>query len=222
MRPPRRLRSLPSVAVIVLAATALVPAASAVEATVTPGVGIGKVRIGMTRAQVERVLGHDKQLSERAPVAGTTYLEYDWDFASWSVGFVQRGGSLRVSQVGTSLHAQRTTSGVGVGSTFKAVARAYPQAVCRNYYVSMGSRATTDPTERATSFAIVVAKNRRQLAFLVRPKENFNFYGRWLVYQVIVRNSVPGAVDFVPQTRCDPTWKLLGRPYRLRPPFPHQ
>ena len=219
MRLPDRYRRV-AAGIVVFAAAALVPAASALEATVTPGVGIGKVRIGMTRAQVERVLGHGELLSERAPVAGTTYLEYGWDFASWSVGFVRHGKTLRASQVGTSLRAQRTRSGVGVGSTFRAVARAYPQAVCRNYYVSMGSQVTKDPTERATSFAIVVAKNRRQLAFLVRPKVNYDFYGLWLVYQVIVRNSIAGAVDFVPKDRCDPTWKLLGRPYRTRPPNP--
>jgi hypothetical protein len=35
-----------------------------------PGVGIGKVKLGMTKAQVERALGNDALVSERATYRG--------------------------------------------------------------------------------------------------------------------------------------------------------
>ena len=43
---------------LVLAAAVALPA-SAAELTIYPGVGVGKVELGMTRAQVVRVLGKD-------------------------------------------------------------------------------------------------------------------------------------------------------------------
>ena len=55
--------------VAVVAACALVPSASATESTIYPGVGIGKVKLGMTRAQVVRVLGKGRR--ERLLSVGT-------------------------------------------------------------------------------------------------------------------------------------------------------
>jgi hypothetical protein len=61
--------------VLVLAAVAA-STASASELTIYPGVGIGKVKLGMTRAQVLRVLGKDYIVNGRngsaTSSAGTT------------------------------------------------------------------------------------------------------------------------------------------------------
>ena len=202
------------VGVAAVSAAVVATSAMGLEVTVTPS-GIGKVRVGMTRSQVQRLLGRDALLDQRTNVAGKSYAEYGWDFGSWSVGFLQRGRTLRVAQVSTTLRAQRTTKGIGVGSSFKAVARAYPQAVCRNYYVSMRSP-VAKTTYGSSAIAIVVASNRQQLAFLVRPVTNYDYYGLWSVYQVVVRHSIPGALDYVPKDRCDAAWRLLGRPHRVR------
>jgi hypothetical protein len=192
------------------AALILAGAASATESTIVRGTGIGKIHVGMTRAQVERVLGKDSLLNDRAQVGSTTYLELGWNFSTFSVGFLQTGSTLRVAQVATTLRGEKTATGIGVGSTFKAAAHAYPQAICGNYFTSMGS--TTDRNE---STALVVAKDRKQLAFLVRHlrPEGYGDLGPWIVYAVIVRNSIAGAVDFPPsERRCSPGWQQRGSP----------
>jgi len=103
-------------------AGSVVSAASAVELTLHPGVGIGNVRLGMTIAQVERVLGHDRFLNDR----DGAYNEYPWDYGTFIVGFV-RG---RVVEMSTSLRNQRTTKRIGVGSTWLQLMRAHPGGRC--------------------------------------------------------------------------------------------
>jgi hypothetical protein len=202
----------------VFAVAILAAPASATESTIVPGVGIGKIRMGMTLAQVERVFGKDAIVNSRRNVAGTQYVEYGWNFSTWSVGFLQSGATLKATQVATTLRGQRTSDGIGVGSTFKAVARAYPRAICASYYPSMGSIATTQPGNGSRGYgpAIVVAKDRKQMAFMVtNPDLGLAVKTKpWYVNEVVVRNSVPGAVDFVPDGRCQPGWQQRGAPYR--------
>ena len=100
----------------------MVSAASAIELTIYPGVGIGKVRLGMTKAQVERILGRDRFVNAREGA----YTEFAWDFASWTVGF-QRG---RAVQISTSLASQRTKKRIGPGTTWHALLRTYPGGRC--------------------------------------------------------------------------------------------
>jgi hypothetical protein len=101
----------------------VVSTASAIELTIHPGVGIGKVRLGMTKAQAVRALGRDHFVNERQGA----YTELAWDFGTWTVGF-QRG---RVVQVSTSLASQRTKKGVAPGrTTWRALMRAYPGGRC--------------------------------------------------------------------------------------------
>ncbi len=203
------------IAFAALVAVTVVGSASATESTIVRGVGIGKVRAGMTRAQVEKIFGANELLNDRDTVGGTSYVEYGWNFSTWSVGFLRRGPSFRVAQVATTLRGQKTREGIGVGSLFKAVARAYPQAICTGYYVNMGSRVPTGPPWRTSSYALVVAKERKQLAFLVTTADRGTLIPTkpWYVYAVVVRNSVPRAVDFPPQSRCKAGWKERGRPY---------
>lgn len=202
--------------IAVVAALAVVPGAAAVESTIIRGVGIGKIRVDMTRGQVERVLGSGSVVNSRTRVDGTTYVELGWNFGSTSVGFIQRGATYRVAQVETTLRGQKTTKGIGVGSSFKTVARAYPQAICGGYFTSMGTGVdlTIGPNHRDAQLALVVARDRKQLAFLVRHASHPNGYssGAWVVYEVIVRNSIPGAVDFPVNWRCTPGWQTRGGP----------
>jgi hypothetical protein len=104
------------------AALVVTSSASATESTIYPGVRIGKVELGMTKAQVVRALGKDAIINDRS--AG--YVELAWNFASWTVGF-QDG---RAVQVGTTLHTQRTASGTGPGSFWLKLVKAYPGGVC--------------------------------------------------------------------------------------------
>jgi hypothetical protein len=112
--------------VIALLAVTLVASASATESTINPGVGIGKVKLGMTRAQAEHALGRHDFVNERSSVNGAPYLELGWDFGTWTVGLL-RG---RVVQVTTTLHDQKTAEGIGNGSTMRPLLRVYPHVFC--------------------------------------------------------------------------------------------
>jgi hypothetical protein len=118
---------------LVLAAVVAATAHGAQErdALVRPGVGIGKIRLGMTPAQVFRALGRTQLVNRRLDYGfGTRYVEYGWDYTSWSVGFTGRPNSLRVSKIATTLRRERTRGGVGVGTTVRALLRVYPNARC--------------------------------------------------------------------------------------------
>lgn len=191
--------------------------ASATEVTIVRGIGIGKIRVGMTLQQVQNVFGTESLVDARANIVGKPYVDRGWEFGSWSVGFLKQQGTWRAAQVATTLRGQRTPKGIGVGSSFKAVVRAYPQAICVRYYPTMGSTVAQSwgAGQRYAQTALVVANDRKQMAFLVRPASKFyDPYAPYYVYGVIVRTSVPGAVDFEPKSRCDEGWQQRGLPYK--------
>ncbi len=109
---------------LLVSSLAAAPAQSAQESNlvIVPGRQIGKVRVGMTFAQVKAVLGKPTVVNKNRRVGFGRYVEYDWGWGNWTVGFSGRGSSLRVSLIGTTLRRERTRDGVGVGT---------PQAVMR-------------------------------------------------------------------------------------------
>lgn len=116
-------------ALIVVAASIL--AAGTADATpsrdalLRPGIGIGGIRLGMTFAQVRRVLGRpDAVLRQRPYGFGGRYTEYAWNGSDWIVAVTGRGDRARVVSVTTALRRDRTRiRKVGVGSTEQAVRR---------------------------------------------------------------------------------------------------
>jgi hypothetical protein len=96
--------------------------ASAMEETIYPGVGIGKVKLGMTRAQVVRALGKDYLVNN----SGANYTELGWNFSSWTVRLRQG----RAVEVGTVLRTQKTTKRVGPGTLWLKLYKAYPGGSC--------------------------------------------------------------------------------------------
>jgi hypothetical protein len=100
----------------------LVSSAGATESTIYPGVGIGKIKLGMTPKQVERALGRDHILN----ASKGAYTEWAWNFATWTAGF-EHG---HVVQVTTSVRAQKTSTRVGPGTFWLKLMRAYPHGVC--------------------------------------------------------------------------------------------
>jgi hypothetical protein len=202
---------------LVVIAAVLATGASATESTITPGVGIGKIRTGMTLKQVEKVFGAGFLVNARANVGGMAYVDRGWEFGSWSVGFLRHDKTQQVAQIATTLRGEKTRKGIGVGSLFKAVVRAYPQAICVGYYTTMGGSVPTGfgAGQRGSAVALVVAKDRLQMSFLVQSTSKYYDPTKpWYVYEVIVRHSVPSAVDFVPKSRCDEGWQGRGQPYR--------
>jgi hypothetical protein len=210
-------------AAVVLTSAVLAGGAAAGEATIVPGVGMGKIRIGMTLSQVRRILGSDSVVNARSKVGHTPYLDLGWESSTWGVGFLKQQGTYRVAQVETTLRSERTREGLGVGSSFKEVARAYAQAICGYYYPTMGSTVEKSiyRASRYPAIALVVARYRKQLAFLVKSTSRLDSSAPYVVYKVIVRSSVPAAVDFPSSsypggTRCDAGWRERGVPFKPR------
>ncbi len=119
-------RHLPAPLCAIAILLAVVPSASAIESTIYPGVGIGKVRLGMKLAGVEKALGHYEVVNERTTADGASYLEVGWEFGRWTVGII--GG--KVVKVATTARAQRTPKRIGPGSTWRALVNAYPGGTC--------------------------------------------------------------------------------------------
>jgi hypothetical protein len=86
------------------------------DALIRPGVGIGKVRLGMTLAQVRAAWGRPQAQTIETKERGGRTIELQYDFAAYSVtlsGLPQRE---RVVSVATTLAKEKMTNGLGVGS----------------------------------------------------------------------------------------------------------
>jgi hypothetical protein len=193
---------------IALVAAVIVSAASATESTIDPGVGIGKIKLGMTLPQVERVLGKDYLINTETLVDNARFRELAWNFASWTVGFLRRGHDWRVVQVETTLSPQRTRKSIGVSSPFKQVVARYPRVFCNGIYSTWG----TDYT-RHWDTALILADKSVYTAFAVKPSVYAHAKVPWRVYAVIVQQAVPGHTSLTPPSyRCSPGWRTRGRP----------
>jgi hypothetical protein len=181
-----------------------VPSASAVEATIAPGVGIGKVKLGMTLKQVKRALGQPQLVNEREGA----YTEYAWDFGTWTVG-LQNG---RVVQISTTSRAQKTTTGVGMRTKIERVLGAFPGGVCTS---SRGFGSATPPDPRflqgyATEYLTTRKGGAQTIFVLHKPSEATNLnpfdQGRgWVVTEVYIRQP------FRPLPEFGASWPYRGK-----------
>ena len=181
---------------VAVGAAASAQAAGERDALVRPGVGIGKVRLGMTPAQVFRALGRTQVVNRRIDYGfGKRYVEYGWDYTSWSVGFTGRPNSFRVSKVATTLRRERTRGGVGVGTTLRALLRVYPNVQCVGRWYS-------DPDPGTW---VVIGRQPTMTAF------NIDYSGpgsRGRVAEVVVQRA------WITRTRgrgCAPNWRTSWR-----------
>jgi hypothetical protein len=132
--------------VVLIAAVAMgsATAASSRDALVQPGRGIGKLRLGMTQAQVRRALGPHSYVAKRRRLGfGEQYLELQWGYAEWTVGFQGRPGRMRAVRIGTTLRSQRTRSNLGTGSRIRDIVRVYPNATCSGW-AGLGSNSSNE------------------------------------------------------------------------------
>jgi len=105
-----------AISVVTLAATSAA-AAPERDTRVRHGLGIGRVTLGMTYAEVRKILGGPQTVDKRERLRdGRRYLQFSWDFGWWTVGFMGRPGKLRVAFVQTLNAQQRTVEGLGVGT----------------------------------------------------------------------------------------------------------
>lgn len=126
-------------AAVVIAAAGSAAGATQRDAVVRPGVSIGKVRLGMTFAEVRRGLGRPMFVNRRERLGfGRVYVEYAWSYAEWLVGFQSERRALRVVRISTTLRNERTRDGIGVGTRVRAIVRRYPNAQCRTHSATIG------------------------------------------------------------------------------------
>ena len=191
------MRTFAVVAVSLAAAALCVGAASAgpsVNARVTPGVGIGKLRVGMTLVQVRRILGRPYAVSARRRLGfGLQYVEYQWNLAAWTVGFQGRAGRLRAVRVATTLGRERTREGLGVQSRIRDVVRAYPRATC--------SSAAGGRSDLALWVTIVSPRGVRTIF----AADDNGGPGRGRIVEVMVQQPVAGVAER--RVPCSPGWR---------------
>lgn len=204
-------RALRALSATLIASGVISASALAAVDRLTPGVSIGPLRLGMTLSQAKRVLGRGYTVTERRTIAGVSYQELDWNFSTTSVGFLQRGRRLEAAQISTTLTHDRTPNGIGVGSTFKAVLRAFPSAACRAFYPTT---AAAFRTHLAPPALVMTAKDGVRTALLLEPNKKLEYNGTWRVYQVIIRRAVKGWASFSLRGACTAGWQERGTPYR--------
>jgi hypothetical protein len=216
----RRTRSLFGTAarygVVLAAALVLVAPAGAIEATIYPGVGIGKIKIGMSATGVNWALGSRAIVNDRKTFGGSQYLELAWNFSQWSVDFVKRGSVYRVVQIGTTLRKQRTPNGVGTGTPWLDLVRAYPHGLCAVGGNALGLPSAGSRIGTYLEF-LVPHKGGTQTIFVLRgiyDAKKRPALRNYVVMQVQVRVPEWPLSEFAPTspTRCAPGWETSRTP----------
>jgi hypothetical protein len=181
-----------------LMSLALVPSAAAVESTIYPGIGIGKVKLGMTQREVERRLGSTHILNAH----DDAYTEWAWDFGAWTVGF--QGG--RVVQVATTVRAQHTANRIGPGTSAARLVKAYPGGRCTHAAAIGSTKPLGSPNfwrYYGTEY-LVARKGGGQTIFVLHrkkietPDQPFHSSNTQVVTEVYVRTAFRSLPEFAP------------------------
>ncbi len=167
-------------AVVGLAARDSAHAAPDASTLIRPGVGIGKVRLGMTRAEVRRALGPHMAVNKRERRFGLTYLELAYDYSAYTVGFFGPPAKLRVVSVATSLRRERTREGLGPGTSLGALRRMLRGERCRLVRAAQAAMFRTECVLHAPSGARTTFVAGRDCSSYVHRCK------RWVVFEVAV------------------------------------
>jgi hypothetical protein len=173
-----------AVIAVVAALAAASPAGAGPETDllVRHGQGIGKLRLGMTLIQVKRLLGPPRAENTRERrTRGYTYVELDWEYARWTVGFLRAPrGPYRAVLIGTVLRSQRTPEGLGVGSRERDLGRRLDGLRCWRV------RPVRDPYGPHSSECVYGERAGRNTAFILNGFAGLG-HPRAAVVQVEVR-----------------------------------
>jgi hypothetical protein len=119
------LRSLAALGCTALALVASASAASQRDALIRTGVGIGKVKLGMSLKQVRAAWGRPQAVIAETNERGARTLELQYEYAAYVVTLVGQPRQERVVSIGTTLAKERTSQGLGVGSFERRLQRTF-------------------------------------------------------------------------------------------------
>jgi hypothetical protein len=109
------------------AAVAALPAGATTERDrlIRPGVGIAKVRLGMTQAQLRAVMGRPLAVLPQQAQFGRAAVEWQYGYGAYTVRLEGRRNALRVVRVATTVLKERTREGFGVGTLESRLERVF-------------------------------------------------------------------------------------------------
>jgi hypothetical protein len=169
-------------ALVLLAALAPAPSAGA---RIVPGQSIGGVRLGMTEAQVRKVLGTPLGVEQRRGRFGARRLALHFGYAAYDVELeARRSGALRVVEIATGLRSERLPNGIAVGATEFQAAKALKELRCARPVQIVSPR-----TGDVIGFRPRTCTLRGQGAetvFFVSPRRRFSREARWRPREAVV------------------------------------
>ena len=114
-----------SALVLTLTAGGSASAAQTRDALVRPGVGIGKLRLGMTLKESLRALGRPVVFEHARvfPRESLRYIRYRTKDRLWRIAVFGVRGRERLAMIGTQARRQRTREGIGVGTLVETLPR---------------------------------------------------------------------------------------------------
>jgi hypothetical protein len=184
-----------TVASLGCAALVLVASASAStqrDALIRPGVGIGKVRLGMTLAQVRAAWGRPQSQTSQPQTRGGRTIELQYDFGAYVVKLSGFARSERVVSVATTLAKEKTAHGLGPGALERRVQRAYRGELrCERLDVWNPPRSAYPLLASNRRECVLGDRYGPQTVFVSRMRRNSFLPEHWLasayVFEVVIR-----------------------------------
>jgi hypothetical protein len=179
-----------------LALVASASAATQRDALIRPGVGIGKVRLGMTLAQVRAAWGRPQALTITPHQRGGRTIELQYDFAAYVVTLIGLPERERVASVATTLAKEKTRQGLGPGSPERRVQRLLRGGLrCERLDVWNPPRSAYPLLRSNRRECILGEPGSPQTVFVSRMRRNSFLPEHWsgsaYVFEVVIR--APGA-----------------------------
>ena len=165
---------------LVLAAAAALPAGAAPQRDllIRPGVGIGKVRLGMTVPQLRAAMGRPLAVLPQEARFGRQAVEWQYGYGAYMVRLEGRRNALRVVGVSTTILKERTPEGFGVGTLESRVERAFAGRIrCERLRTGTigGSDHTILVLDRNRDCVLTHADGRRTIFVTwVKPVETYD------------------------------------------------
>jgi hypothetical protein len=179
-----------------LALAASAGASTQRDALIRPGVGIGKVKLGMTLAQVRAAWGRPQAHTvETLPRGGRT-IELQYNFGAYTATLTGRPGRETVSSISTTLRKEKTRQGMGPGALERRVQRVYRGEVrCERLDVWNPPRSPYPLLASNRRECVLGAPDGPQTVFVSRMRRHSFLPEHWsgsaYVVEVVIR--APGA-----------------------------